>query len=131
MISSKWNFCYNFSSYVSSFQTLSVKTNFLEYVKKLMASQLESEIDLHDDMRQATNVSTETSSSIARNNRVQKKDACTQTFNGSFLNSKKKNMFIFIYLFLFCSKVSREEKSLGIMCQKFLMLFLTSEVGFL
>lgn len=106
-----------------------MKSNFLEYTKALMASQLELSDDLHNDHQQATNVYFEAAShSLNQVNQQQKnidtKDCSTQT-----INSKLNESFMWIYKFNSIVLVSREEKSLGIMSQKFLMLFLTSEVN--
>ena len=71
-----------------------MKTNFLEYAKKLMMSQLDD--DLHHDVRQAENVSYEPTSSngttMITRNRAETKNAATQTFNG--------DLSIIIYILL-------------------------------
>jgi hypothetical protein len=90
-----------------------------------MLSQFNSSNDLHQDSKQALNVSSETYTYLNRPNKViDTKEVSTQTIN-SKLNQHKSSNSLLIDSFL---KVSREEKSLGIMSQKFLMLFLTSEV---
>ena len=90
-----------------------------------MLSQFNSSNDLHQDSKQALNVSSETYTYFNRPSKViDTKEVSTQTIN-SKLNQHKSSNSLLIDSFL---KVSREEKSLGIMSQKFLMLFLTSEV---
>ncbi|RNA27449.1 Transcription factor E2F8 [Brachionus plicatilis] len=92
---------------LSKLKTLSVKSSFLEYTKALMASQLENSIDLYQDQKQALNVCFDTNyAPSVKLSFSDMRDATTQTIS-----------------------ISREEKSLGIMSQKFLMLFLTSEDG--
>jgi hypothetical protein len=119
-----------------------------------MASQLESYYDLHHDTKQANNIYSEANmnvnyglNALYRNvSSSETKDATTQTLNSNlgFIVSennlskiiwrlKEKHVMGLIqklkYFFFIFFKVSREEKSLGIMSQKFLMLFLTSEVN--
>ena len=71
-----------------------MKTNFLEYAKKLMMSQLDD--DLHHDTRQAENVSYEPTSynatAMITRNRTETNNAATQTFNG--------DLSILIYILL-------------------------------
>ncbi|CAF0770606.1 unnamed protein product [Brachionus calyciflorus] len=90
---------------LSKLKTLSLKSNFLEYTKTLLESQNHESNDLYQDTKQAINIGFEYAIQI---NKVitDVRDAMTQTIS-----------------------ISREEKSLGIMSQKFLMLFLTSEDG--
>jgi hypothetical protein len=96
-----------------------------------MASQLDT-YDLYHDAKQAENVCFELHKPFDMNQEgstkdVDMKDATTQTISSKyFLNIRFTIFLLFKILF---SQVSREEKSLGIMSQKFLMLFLTSEVN--
>lgn len=95
-----------------------------------MASQLENTYDLYQDTKQAQNVCFELHKPFGMNQEalnkcVDMKDATTQTISSKFTFGLRA-----FFLFKFFFKVSREEKSLGIMSQKFLMLFLTSEVNF-
>ena len=94
-----------------------------------MFSQLDTSIDLNDDTKQAANIYNEQrdASKFQHKRAIDLKDASTQTINSkgkrffdwSGYNEINENNFLI---------VSREEKSLGIMAQKFLMLFLTAEV---
>ena len=73
--------------------------------------------------------STFEASSSGRNKSVTMKDASTQTINSQYL--LVSSLFVVATsnpIYFLNQKVSREEKSLGIMSQKFLMLFLTSQV---
>lgn len=69
-------------------KTLAVKSNFLEYTKALMASQLDLHYDLHNDQHQATNVyfepSFQSASQFSQTNNIETKDCSTQTINSKF-----------------------------------------------
>ena len=62
---------------------------------------------------------------LSKKIKVPTKDASTQTVNSKPIYF---DFFVCFYSLNFVQVVSREEKSLGIMSQKFLMLFLTSQV---
>lgn len=67
---------------------MSVKSNFLEYTKALMVSQLENSIDLHQDSKQAVNICYEQreSSSLFKTSKVvEMKDVATQTISSKLL----------------------------------------------
>jgi hypothetical protein len=115
------------------FKTLALKSNFLEYTKLLMFSQLETSIDLHQDLKQAANVCYEQREpAFGTYKMVETRNSATQTISSTvtilphqFGHPVKLEIIHRMLVVL----VSREEKSLGIMAQKFLMLFLTAEVS--
>ena len=64
-------------------KTLAVKSNFLDYTKALMVSQLDTSIDLNEDTKQAANIYNEQrDASLVQEKKVfESRDASTQTIN--------------------------------------------------